>query len=217
LSLLIPRLYVILDAGLVHRPVQEIARQLMDAGVRLLQYRAKNVPARETLETARQLAELARQQGTSFFLNDRPDIAYLARADGVHVGQDDLSVEQARAIVGQDRWVGVSTHNREQFEHAVASSADYVAIGPIFATSSKVNPDPVVGTKLLCELRPLTKKPIVAIGGIRLEHAAEVIEAGADSIAVISDILAAPDPVRRAREFILRVEAVKPSVDHRGN
>jgi len=214
LTLLIPRLYVILDAGLVRGPAEEIARQLMDTGVRLLQYRAKNVPARETLETAQLLATIARQRGAAFLVNDRPDLAYLAGADGVHVGQDDLSVEQARAIVGPDRWVGVSTHNRQQFEQAVATSADYVAIGPIFPTTSKANPDPVVGTELLRKLRPLTRKPIVAIGGIRLERAAEVIEAGADSVAVISDILAASDPARQARQFIDRLETAKPAAYH---
>jgi len=212
--LVMPRLYVLLDAGLVRGPAQEIARQLMDAGVRVLQYRAKNVPAQELLETAKQIAELARIKGTSFFVNDRPDLAYLAGAHGVHVGQDDLSVEQARTIVGQDRWVGVSTHNRQQFERAAASSADYVAIGPIFATASKSNPDPVVGTALLRELRLLTEKPIVAIGGITLERAAEVIEAGADSVAVISDILGASDPGQQARKFIQRLEAVKPAANH---
>jgi thiamine-phosphate pyrophosphorylase len=186
----------------------------MTAGVRLLQYRAKTAPAREVLEAATQLAEIARREGSSFFLNDRPDLAYLAGADGVHVGQDDLTVEQARTVLGPGRWVGVSTHNREQFERAAASSADYVAIGPIFTTTSKANPDPVVGTKLLRELRPLTKKPIVAIGGIRLEHAAEVIEAGADSVAVISDILVAPDPAQQARNFLQTLEAVKPAANH---
>jgi thiamine-phosphate pyrophosphorylase len=210
MRLVMPRLYVILDAGLVRGPATEIATQLMEAGVRLLQYRAKTLAAGEMLRTAGQLADVARREGASFFVNDRPDVAYLAGADGVHVGQDDLSVENARAIVGRDSRVGVSTHNQEQFERAAATSADYVAIGPIFATTSKANPDPVVGTELLRRLRPLTKKPIVAIGGIRLEHAAEVIEAGADSVAVISDILRAPDPARQARQFIERLEAVKP-------
>jgi thiamine-phosphate pyrophosphorylase len=204
-----PRLYVILDAGLVRGPAQEIARQLMNAGVRLLQYRAKNLPAREVLEAARQLAEASREVGANFFVNDRPDLAYLSGAHGVHVGQDDLSVEQARAIMGQDHWVGVSTHNLQQFQQAVATSADYVAIGPIFATTSKVNPDPVVGTEMIRRLRSLTAKPIVAIGGIRLENAAEVIEAGADSVAVISDILGAADPAARAAQFLQRLEAVK--------
>lgn len=210
----LPKLYVILDAALIREPAPEIARQVMDAGVRLLQYRAKTAAARETLDVAKQLAELARQQSAMFFLNDRPDLAYLAGADGVHVGQDDLSVEQARTIMAPNRWVGVSTHNREQFQRALATSADYIAIGPIFSTTSKANPDPVVGTQLLRELRPLTTKPIVAIGGIRLEHAAEVIEAGADCVAVISDILAAPNPPQQARNFIATLEAAKSAANH---
>jgi thiamine-phosphate pyrophosphorylase len=181
----------------------------MSVGVRLLQYRSKAVPAREMLETARGLASIAREHKAAFFVNDRPDVAYLAGADGVHVGQDDLSVEQARAIVGEQGWVGVSTHSFEQFEEAAGTSADYIAIGPIYATTSKANPDPVVGTELIRKVRPLTKKPIVAIGGIRLEGAAEVIEAGADSVAVISDIVGDADPAKKARQFIERLEAVK--------
>jgi thiamine-phosphate pyrophosphorylase len=163
---------------------------------------------------AKQLAALVHKQGANFFVNDRPDLAWLAGADGVHVGQDDLSVEQARTIIGPDRWVGVSTHNRQQFQRAAATLADYIAIGPIFSTRSKVNPDPVVGTKLLRELRTLTTKPIVAIGGIRLERAAEVIEAGADSVAIISDILAAPNPPQQARKFIETLEAARPAANH---
>src|SRR5271167_1758013 len=143
MRLVMPRLYVILDAGLVCVPLSELARQLTGVGVRLMQYRAKGVTSREMLKTAVKLAEMARGAGTRFLVNDRPDLAYLSGADGVHVGQDDLSVEFVRAIVGQDRWVGVSTHNREQFEQAVSSSADYIAIGPVFATTSKANPDPV--------------------------------------------------------------------------
>jgi thiamine-phosphate pyrophosphorylase len=209
MRLVIPRLYVILDAGLLRGPVQEIAKALMGAGVRLLQYRAKSVPARQMLETAAELAGLAREHQATFFVNDRPDVAFLAGADGVHVGQDDMSVEQARAVVGTQRWVGVSTHSLEQFEKAAGSSADYIAIGPIFATTSKANPDPVVGTEMIRKVRSLTKKPIVAIGGIRLERAAEVIEAGADSVAVISDIVSDADPAKKARRFLETLEAVK--------
>jgi thiamine-phosphate pyrophosphorylase len=214
MRLVMPRLYVILDAGLIRGPVQEIARQLIGVGVRMLQYRAKNASAREMLETATSLAEIARTRGADFFVNDRPDVAYLAGANGVHVGQDDLSVEQARAVMGQGRWVGVSTHNLQQFEEAAASSADYIAIGPIFETATKMNPDPVVGTELIRRVRPLTTKSIVAIGGIRLNKAADMIEAGADSVAVISDILGATDPAEQARQVIRRLEAVKPAADH---
>lgn len=219
MSFAVPRLYVILDAGVVCGSVQDeriqssrvvqVAEQLMGVGVRLLQYRAKNVGAREMLETATQLAGLARAKGATFFVNDRPDVAWLAGADGVHVGQDDLGVEQAQALMGPGRWVGVSTHSVEQFERAARTSADYIAIGPIFQTRSKANPDPVVGLETIRQVRALTSKPIVAIGGIQLERAGEVIEAGADSVAVISDIIGAPDPAKRATQFIERLEAVK--------
>jgi thiamine-phosphate pyrophosphorylase len=123
-------------------------------------------------------------------------------------------VEEARAVVGPDAWVGLSTHNVEQFEKAARTSADYIAVGPIFATTSKANPDPVVGLELIRRARRMTEKPIVAIGGITLERAAEVIEAGADSVAVISDILGAQDPSERARQFLQRLEAAKPAANH---
>jgi thiamine-phosphate pyrophosphorylase len=126
----------------------------------------------------------------------------LAGADGVHVGQTDLGAEQARGIVGPEIFLGISTHSLGQFQAAAASSADYIAVGPVFSTGTKENPDPVVGTEFIRNIRPLTKKPIVAIGGITLERAAEVINAGADSIAVISDIFRAPDPAKRARQYI---------------
>jgi thiamine-phosphate diphosphorylase len=145
----------------------------------------------------------------SFFVNDRPDVAFLAGATGVHVGQDDLDAEQARQVIGSGKLVGVSTHNLEQFQRAAASSADYIALGPIFSTSCKANPDPVVGLDFLRKVRPLSDKPVVAIGGISLERAASAIEAGADSVAVISGILSAPDPARRARQYIETVESAK--------
>ena len=214
MGLLLPRLYVILDAGLMREPAAELARKLIASGVEVLQYRAKNVPAKEMLSRARELAAVARSAGVRFFVNDRPDVAYLAGAHGVHVGQDDLGVEEARVLVGPDAWVGLSTHNIEQFEKAARSSADYIAIGPIFETTSKVNPDPVVGLELVRRARHLTERPVVAIGGITLERAAEVIDAGADSVAVISDILGAEDPAERASQYLRRLEAAKPAENH---
>jgi len=211
MRLVMPRLYVILDAGMLTEPAGEIAKKLMDAGVRLLQYRDKHASARELLANSRTIAANARAANCSFFVNDRPDIAYLSGADGVHVGQEDLGVEQAREVIGGERWVGVSTHNLEQFQQAAASSADYIAVGPIFPTSSKVNPDPVVGVEFVRRVRPLTAKPIVAIGGISLERAPEVIAAGADSVAVISGILQAQDPAGQARVYLEKLEAVKPA------
>ena len=207
MRLVLPRLYVILDAALTTLPERDCALSLAEAGVRLLQYRNKNARARQLLDSSRALAQLLMPRGISFFLNDRPDVACLAGASGVHVGQDDLDVEAARRLMGPDKSVGVSTHNLEQFERAAASSADYVAVGPIFSTSSKANPDPVVGVDLLRKLRVLTEKPIVAIGGITLERAAEVMEAGADSIAVISGIVSAGDPGEQAKQYIKTLEA----------
>jgi len=209
MRLVLPRLYVILDAALITSSEIDCALSLAEAGVRLLQYRNKSAPARQYLESSRKLAEVLLPQGVSFFVNDRPDVAFLAGASGVHVGQDDLDVEQARQIVGRDNLVGVSTHNLQQFERAAGSSADYIALGPIFSTSSKANPDPVVGLDLLRKARALTDKPVVAIGGISLERAAAVIEAGADSVAVISGILGAPDPAQRARQYIDTLASAK--------
>jgi thiamine-phosphate pyrophosphorylase len=209
MRLVLPRLYVILDAALITSPERDFALNLAEAGVRLFQYRNKSAPARQYLECSRELAGALLPHRVCFFVNDRPDVAFLAGANGVHVGQDDLDVEQARRVVGRDKLVGVSTHNLEQFKGAAASSADYIAVGPIFNTSSKANPDPVVGLDFLRKVRGLTDKPIVAIGGITLERAAPTVEAGADSVAVISGILSAPDAAQRAREYINTLEAAK--------
>jgi len=209
MRLVLPRLYVILDAALITSPERDCALSLAEAGVRLLQYRNKPATARHYLDSSRALAEMLCPKGVSFFVNDRPDVAFLAGASGVHVGQDDLDAEQARRVVGSDKLVGVSTHNLEQFEHAAASSADYIAVGPVFSTSSKANLDPVVGVDFIRRVRSLTDKPIVAIGGITLERAAAVIEAGADSVAVISGILSAPNPAQRARQYLGTLEAAK--------
>jgi thiamine-phosphate pyrophosphorylase len=145
-------------------------------------------------------------QGVTFVVNDRADVALAAEASGVHVGQEDLNVEAARSVIAAGKLLGVSTHNLQQFKDASAASADYVAVGPVFSTSTKANPDPVVGIELIRQVRVLTDKPIVAIGGITLERAGEVIRAGADSVAVISDILLAPDLGVRARQYIELLE-----------
>lgn len=207
MRLVLPRLYMILDAALLTIPDRDCAQKLADAGVRLLQYRDKKASARELFEASKRLASLLLPQGVTFFVNDRADVAALAGASGVHVGQEDLGVQEARSVIGAGKLVGISTHNLEQFERAAATSADYIAVGPVFATSTKANPDPVVGTDFLREVRPLTDKPIVAIGGITLDRAAEAIGAGADSVAVISDILLAPDPGKRARQYIQQLQA----------
>ena len=142
-------------------------------------------------------------------MNDRADIALLVNAQGVHVGQEDLTAEEARGIVGPKRWVGISTHNLKQLDAADKTSADYIAFGPIFETGSKENPDPVVGLEGLREARQHTRKPLVAIGGISLERAADTFRAGADSVAVIRDLIACEDPATRARLFLREAARVR--------
>ena len=207
MRLVLPRLYVVLDAALLIIPETDCAQKLADAGVRLLQYRNKSASSRELFEASRRLSSRLVPQGVWFLVNDRADVASVVDATGVHVGQEDLSTEAARQVIGKGKWVGVSTHNLEQFERAAATSADYIAAGPVFGTSTKTNPDPVVGIDFIRRVRALTNKPIVAIGGITLDRAAEVIRSGANSVAVASDILRAPDPGQRARQYIELLEA----------
>lgn len=209
--LVLPRLYVILDPALLTIPETDCAQQLAAAGVRLLQYRNKQASARELFESSQRLTSLLVPQGVTFVVNDRADVARAVEASGVHVGQEDLEPEDARLVMGREKLVGVSAHNEEQFRKAAATSADYLAIGPIFPTYSKSNPDRVVGLEMIRRVRALTKKPMVAIGGITLDRAAEVVRAGADTVAVISDILRAPDPGKRAKQFLDILGAADPA------
>jgi thiamine-phosphate pyrophosphorylase len=202
---LFPALYAILDPSLTPDPVA-FARQLAEAGVQLIQLRDKRGSSRKIHEQARELMSL-QSSGVRIIVNDRPDIAAIAGAAGVHVGQDDLPVEDARKICRPPLWVGVSTHNLNQLREADATSADYIAVGPIFPTSTKENPDPVVGLDLLRAARQLTRKPLVAIGGVTAESAADVFAAGADSIAVIKDLALAGNDLRdRVRRYVAAAE-----------
>lgn len=206
MSVVFPRLYAIIDPTLLAISELDLAEALAGSGVELIQYRHKTASSRQYFEVSRQLSSALSPRGVRLIVNDRPDIAVLAGAGGVHVGQEDLSVEDARAVFsglqGKNCWVGVSTHTLDQLAAADRTSADYVAFGPIFPTATKQNPDPVVGTELLRQARQMTRKPLVAIGGITLERAAEVYRAGADSVAVIRDLICAPNPAVRAREYL---------------
>src|ERR1700716_2690583 len=198
---LLPRLYPVLDAACFSEAAMMFtaAEELAAAGVTLLQYRNKTDNPRQMLGQAR---ELKRQLGdrVKVIMNDRADLCLAAGFDGLHIGQDDLSSDSARLIIGNERWLGVSTPNSEQRAAADKTSADYLAIGPIFATGSKANPDPVVGLEGVRQARELTRKPLVAIGGITRANAHSVIAAGADAVAVISDLLR--DPGKSAEEFL---------------
>jgi thiamine-phosphate pyrophosphorylase len=206
---LFPALYAILDAspefaGPSKFSILEIAKRLAGSGVELFQYRDKQGSARRIQETSAALVErlASETKGARFMVNDRADIAAIVGAGGVHVGQQDLPVEAARKICGVALWVGVSTHNLEQLRTADATSADYIAVGPIFRTGTKESADPVVGLKFLRAARGITRKPLVAIGGITVESAQAVYQTGADSLAVVRDLMAAEDPAARAREYL---------------
>jgi thiamine-phosphate pyrophosphorylase len=194
---MISPLYPILDAGFLPLPGPEREErlrswmaELLSAGVTLLQYRNKSGDEAEVLADALVLRVTAPVRQCVLILNDYPALADEAGFDGVHVGQGDMSPEQARALIGDGKMLGVSTHSPEQLSVAELSSADYVAIGPVFATSTKLNSDPVVGVKGVRRARAMTSKPLVAIGGIMLENCRAVLDAGADSVAVISAIFA---------------------------
>jgi thiamine-phosphate pyrophosphorylase len=220
----IPPLYAILSAELLSSPsanyAAEFAVMLANAGVGIIQYRNKNANARTLLEISTRIAHALAGTNARFIVNDRADIARLSRAGGVHVGQDDLPVDDGRAVwsdaisqradvnekfgvgVNTNFWVGVSTHTLEQVRSAATTSADYIAIGPIFATTTKQNHEAIVGTDFIRQARQLTSKPLVAIGGITIATATEVFRAGADSIAVARDLICAPDPGARAAEYL---------------
>ena len=208
---MLPPLYPIIDLDCFAEPkeaerttcILAYAQELASAGVTLMQYRAKNASSREMLSQARELRRIV-GPNVKLIMNDRADLCIAAGFDGVHVGQDDLAPEDVRAIIGPNRILGVSTHNPEQLRKAATTSADYVAIGPIFQTASKQNPDPVVGLDGLRAARELTSKPLVAIGGITRANCREVIAAGADSVAVIGDLLSAPAASAEEFDSVLR-------------
>jgi thiamine-phosphate pyrophosphorylase len=186
----LPRVYPIIDGELLARrglSIVAAAEALLQAGARIIQLRWKEHFTREVFSEAEKVAGLCRSATAQFLVNDRADIAVLLDA-GLHLGQDDLPPPQARRIVGPGRPIGFSTHNEDQFLAGDREPVDYLAIGPIFTTSNKADPDPVVGTAGLAGLRAATRKPVVAIGGITRANARQVWSAGADSVAVIGDM-----------------------------
>ncbi len=202
----LPRLYAIVDAETCVRrgvSVGAFARELREGGVRLVQYRDKVGSPQAVLAGAAAVAEAFAGTDALLVMNDRADLAVLAGWRGVHVGHTDMPPDAVRRVLGAGGFVGVSTHNDEQVRAGDASGADYVAIGPVFATSSKADTEPVVGLEGVRRARALTAKPLVAIGGITRENALAVIEAGADSVAVIGGLFVEGLSVREAAEDLL--------------
>jgi thiamine-phosphate pyrophosphorylase len=185
-----PFVYPVLDLELLRgRSAPDAVRALAAGGARLVQLRAKSSPDRALLDLTRECLAAARAAGVPLIVNDRPDVARITGADGVHVGQDDLPPAACRAVLGPAALVGVSTHDEAQVAAAAREPVDYLAVGPVYPTRTKANPDPVVGLELVRRARARWAGPLVAIGGIAAENARAVLEAGADGLAVISAVL----------------------------
>jgi len=210
-SLQLPRLYPIIDVSFFTAQsdptaaLVRFAQELLHGGATLIQYRNKSANARQMLSHARELRR-ATYNSAKLIMNDRSDLCLAAGFDGVHLGQDDLSPAAARQIFSAARkeqlWIGFSTHNPQQVQEADSFPVDYIAVGPVFATASKVNPDPVIGLEGVRQARRATARPLVAIGGITKGNCLEVMAAGADSVAVISDLIESP---RKSTEEFLRI------------
>ena len=202
---MLPKFYPILDTEIAARhgidPVRA-AGEILKGGAKILQFRHKGFFSREVFGQLEQVASLCRDARALFVVNDRADLAAIAGA-ALHLGQDDLLPSAARKVVGAATLIGFSTHNQRQLRSASAEPADYLALGPIFGTVSKQNPDPVVGTDELHRLRALTDRPLVAIGGITRDNAKSVLDAGADAVAIIGDLFPADGNLRaRTEEWV---------------
>lgn len=198
----LPRVYPIIDTETLVRCGLELtgaSAAFLEGGAGILQIRHKGHWSRELFEAARETARLCREAGTILVIDDRADFAMLLEA-GLHVGQDDLTPRDARKLIGRNSLLGFSSHNVQQLCTAGGEPVDYVALGPVFATASKRNPDPVVGVEEVRRCRALIDKPLVAIGGITRENAPGVLRAGADSVAVISDLLPEKATAKSLRE-----------------
>jgi thiamine-phosphate pyrophosphorylase len=197
----LPRFYPIIDASRFSaepdclRALVHFALELVEGGALLIQYRNKSGGSREILTQGRELRRAVRDRAT-LIMNDRVDLCLAAAFDGAHLGQDDLSPNAASQIFRQagkpDSWIGFSTHNPGQIREAERLPVTYIAVGPVFRTSSKANPDPVIGLDGVRQARELTARPLVAIGGITRQNCVSVINAGADAVAVISDVVESP-------------------------
>jgi thiamine-phosphate pyrophosphorylase len=201
----IPSFYPLLDTALVTIDPIAAAQAILDSGARILQFRHKGHFSRAVFGVAERIAELCRATDATFIVNDRADIAMMLHA-GLHIGQDDLAPSDARRLMGDRAIIGYSTHNEAQFLDAAHEPVDYIALGPLFGTTSKDNPDPTVGLDELRRLRRFTAKPLVANGGITRQNALAALEAGADSVAVIGDLLVpctcAADIGKRTEEWL---------------
>lgn len=180
----------------------EIVKRVLAGGARTVQLRGKGLSSKELLSQAREIRELSRETGATFIVNDRADIALLSDADGVHLGQDDLPISEARKILGRGKLIGISTHNIEQALKVEQEGADYIGFGPVFKTKTKTDAEEAKGLPALVEIREKVEIPVVAIGGINLENLHEVMSAGTSGVAVISAIVKAEDIEEATKRFV---------------
>ena len=192
----LPKIYAITNRGLSGLTHLEQCRQLIEAGATLIQIREKSLNSDELFEEVTECVALARRNGVLLLINDRIDIAIACDADGIHLGQMDMSVADARKLLGEDKIIGISTHNEEEVKGALTTDANYIAIGPVFGTTTKENPDPTLGIVSFEKLRGMiSDRLVVAIGGITSGNFKEVLSAGADSVAVIGALYSKEDTI----------------------
>jgi thiamine-phosphate pyrophosphorylase len=205
---ILPKIYPITDVSITQLPHPEQCRRLIKGGANFIQIREKSALSDEFYEAAKQSLEIAEPDKAKIIINDRVDIALTVKAAGVHLGQDDLPPEKAREILGSEAIIGFSTHTIKQASAAIKLPVDYIAIGPVFATSTKKNPDDVIGLEGLAEIRRIIGSfPLVAIGGIDFSNYQMVLDAGADSVAIISGLLSDPEKISENFQKFRAVES----------
>ncbi|OGQ44802.1 MAG: thiamine-phosphate diphosphorylase [Deltaproteobacteria bacterium RIFCSPLOWO2_02_44_9] len=210
MQVLIPIIYPIIDSSLVTLDnIGKTAEAIIDGGAKILQLRAKSLSSKEFLETARIIRKITKDKGTVFIVNDRVDIALLTDADGVHLGQGDLPVKEARRLLGNNKIIGYSTHNLREALEAVRLPVDYISFGPIFPTKTKEDAQTPKGLKLLSEVRKAVVIPIVAIGGITETNMFHVLKEGVESVAMISEILTVKDISQKINRVIATAKKIK--------
>ena len=209
MALKLPPLYAILDPEQTRgRPAERVLAALLEAGVSILQLRVKSLPPVDFLELAKQARAVTRAHGCKLIINDRVDIALACGADGVHLGQDDLPLSAGRKLMGQ-KIIGISTHDLDQARAAERAGADYIGFGPMFGTRTKATGYEARGPEMLQQIRRAVTLPIVAIGGITEANVQEVWQAGADSVAIIGDVLHDNDPGAKALRILSQYRTVQ--------
>ncbi len=206
---MIEGLYFVTDSKLTKQGILKDVKQVIKAGCKIVQYREKKKSSEEMFKEAKQLADLCKNKDVLFIVNDRLDIALAVDADGVHLGQNDLPLVLAREILGKKKIIGTSNYSVEEAKQSEKAGVDYISIGPVFHTDTKKDAGPALGLELLKQVRAITKLPIVGIGGVNEENLGEVLQAGADSVAIISAIVSTENPGKAAERIIEKIRGFK--------